>query len=78
MSVCLAVVRGMLTPEQAREAILSRMTPEPVQDILRLKPELSREAAQLNSLPSGERDECLDLFRDLYSQPPSEVVLRED
>jgi len=78
MSVCLAVVRGVLTPEQAREAILSRTTPLPVQEILQLKPELTREAAQLHSLPPGERDECLELFRDLYSQPPKEVVLRED
>ncbi|HEV3028352.1 MAG TPA: protein kinase, partial [Planctomycetota bacterium] len=78
MSVCLAVVRGMLTPEQAREAILSRMTPVPVQEILRLQPELTREAAQLIALPPDERDECLELFKDLYSQAPSEVVLRED
>jgi tetratricopeptide (TPR) repeat protein len=78
MSVCLAVVRGVLTPEQAREAILSRMTPLPVQEILRLKPELAREAAQLNALPPGERDECLELFRDLYSQPPKDLVFRED
>ncbi|HVR86811.1 MAG TPA: hypothetical protein VMU54_20980, partial [Planctomycetota bacterium] len=65
MSVCLAVVRGMLTPEQAREAILSRMTPVPVQEILRLQPGLSREAAQLSALPPEERDECLELFKDL-------------
>jgi len=68
----------MITPEQAREAILSRMTPQPLQEILRLKPELSREAAQLNSLPAGERDECLELFNDLYSQPSGEIVLQED
>jgi len=78
MSVCLAVVRGVLSPEQAREAILSRMTPQPVQEILRLNPELSSEVAQLQSLPQGERDECLDLFKDLYSQPSGEIVLRED
>jgi len=78
MSVCLAVVRGVLSPEQAREAILSRMTPQPVQEILRLNPELSSEVAQLESLPQGERDECLDLFKDLYSQPSGEIVLRED
>jgi len=78
MSVCLAVVRGLLTPEQAREAILSRMPPQPVQELLRLNPDLSGETLQLHSLPPGERDECLDLFRDLYSQPPGEIVLRED
>jgi tetratricopeptide (TPR) repeat protein len=78
MSVCLAVVRGVLTPEQAREAILSRTTPVPVQETLRLKPELLREAAQLHTLPPGERDECLELFKNLYNQPPGEVVTRED
>lgn len=78
MSVCLAVVRGVLSPEQARQAILGRMTPEPVQEILRLKPELTREAARLNSLSPKERDVCLELFRDLYSQPAADVVLRED
>ncbi len=78
MSVCLAVVRGILTPEQAKEAILSRSTPEPVQQILHLAPEISQEASDLSSLPPQERDECLDLFKDLYSQPPADVVLRED
>jgi tetratricopeptide (TPR) repeat protein len=78
MTVCLAVVRGILTPDQAREAILGRTSPDPVLEILRLKPELSREATELNRLPPGERDECLDLFKDLYTQPPEEVVLRED
>lgn len=78
MSVCLAVVRGVLTPDQAREAILSRSTPEPVREILHLAPELSREASDLSSLPPRERDECLDLFKDLYSQPPAATVLTED
>jgi tetratricopeptide (TPR) repeat protein/predicted Ser/Thr protein kinase len=78
MSVCLAVVRGILTPAQAKEAILGRTTPEPVRKLLRLAPELDREAADLNRLPVRERDECLDLFKDLYSQPPGAVVLQED
>lgn len=78
MSVCLAVVRGILTPGQAKEAILGRTSPEPLRELLRLAPELDHEAAELNRLSVRERDECLDLFKDLYSQPPGPVVLQED
>jgi len=77
ISVCLAVVRGLLTPDQAREAILGRTTPEPVRETLRLAPELAREAAELGRLPAGERDECLSVFKHLFSQPPAEVVREE-
>lgn len=78
MSVCLAVVRGMITPEQAKEAISGRSTSEPVHQILRFSVNLARESGDLSLLPEGERDECLDLFMDLYSQSSGEDLLRQD
>jgi len=78
MSVCLAVVRGLLTPEQARAAILGRSVPEPVLQTLRLTSATIPETAQLSQLPPDDRDRCLDLFKQLYDQPPAETVLAED
>jgi tetratricopeptide (TPR) repeat protein/predicted Ser/Thr protein kinase len=78
MSVCLAVVRGKITPEQARAAILARSSPAPLVDMLRLDPALVRDAEQLARLPEQDREQCLELFKELYDSTPAEKVLEED
>jgi serine/threonine protein kinase/Tfp pilus assembly protein PilF len=78
MSVCLAVVRGILSPDQARAAILGRTASVPVSESLRLAPELLREAESLGQLPAEEKEECLAIFKELYDQPPKDEILRED
>ncbi|RPH51605.1 MAG: serine/threonine protein kinase, partial [Planctomycetota bacterium] len=78
MSVCLAVVRGQITTEEARAAILARTSPAPVTETLRLDPAVVRDAAQLGRLPEKDREQCLDLFKELYDSTPGEQVLEED
>ena len=78
MSVCLAVVRGQITTEEARAAILARTSPAPVNETLRLDPAVVRDAAQLGRLPEKDREQCLDLFKELYDSTPGEQVLEED
>ncbi len=78
MSVCLAVVRGKITPEQARAAILARSTPAPLTEMLRLDPALVRDAEQLARLPEQDREQCLELFKELYDSTPGDQVLEAD
>jgi tetratricopeptide (TPR) repeat protein/predicted Ser/Thr protein kinase len=78
LSVCLAVIRGRLTAEQAREAILGRTSAVPLADTLRLDPALVREAEEPARLPERDREQCLDLFKELYDATPAEKVLEED
>jgi hypothetical protein len=78
MSVCLAVVRGRITPDEARAAILARTTPAPVSETLRLDAALVRDAAQLGRLPEKDREQCLELFKELYDSTPGDRVIEED
>ncbi len=78
MSVCLAVVRGQISTEEARAAILARTSPAPINETLRLDPALVQDAAQLGRLPEKDREQCLDLFKELYDSTPGEQVLEED
>jgi tetratricopeptide (TPR) repeat protein/predicted Ser/Thr protein kinase len=78
MSVCLAVVRGKITPEKARAAILARTSPAPLADMLHLDPTLVRDAEQLARLPEQDREQCLELFKELYDSTPGDKVLEED
>jgi tetratricopeptide (TPR) repeat protein len=78
MTVCLAVVRGRISPDQARAAILARTSPAPLRETLRLDAALVREAEQPALLPEKDRQDCLDLFRELYDSTPGEKVLEED
>jgi tetratricopeptide (TPR) repeat protein len=78
MSVCLAVVRGQITPEAARAAILARTSPAPINETLHLDPALVRDASQLDRLDEKDREQCLDLFKELYDSTPAAQVLEED
>jgi tetratricopeptide (TPR) repeat protein len=78
MSVCLAVVRGLITTDQARAAILARTTTDPITESLHLDPKIVGEAAQLGKLPEKDREECLELFKELYDSTPASQVLEED
>ncbi|HLY73692.1 MAG TPA: protein kinase [Planctomycetota bacterium] len=78
MSVCLAVVRGVLTSDQARAAILGRTEPVPVNETLRLPPEILRQAESLGQLPAREQEECLAMFKELYEQPSPAEILDQD
>jgi tetratricopeptide (TPR) repeat protein len=78
MSVCLAVVRGRITPDQARAAILARTSPAPLIDMLQLDPALVRDAEQLARLPERDREQCLELFKELYDSTPGTAVLEQD
>jgi tetratricopeptide (TPR) repeat protein len=78
MSVCLAVVRGRISPDQARAAILARTSPAPVAETLHLDAALVRDAEQLARLPEKDREQCLELFKELYDSTPGDKVLEED
>src|SRR6185295_17692131 len=77
MSVCLAVVRGRITPDQARAAILARTSPAPLIEMLHLDPGLVRDAEQLARLPERDREQCLELFEELYDSTPGDQVLEQ-
>ncbi len=66
LTVSLAVARGVLTRESAREAIRSRSPGSAVTDSLGLSDEVARDARTLSRLPPEERDEALEIFRDLF------------
>jgi len=78
MSVCLAVVRGQITPDQARAAILARTTPEPITETLHVDAATVRDASQLGRLPEHDREEALELFKELYDSTPAEEILEMD
>ena len=78
MSVCLAVVRGKISPEQAKAAILARTSPEPLTETLHLDAATVRDAAQLGKLPEQDRENALELFKELYDPTPAEQVIEKD
>lgn len=78
MSVCLAVVRGVISPDQARAAILARTTQAPLGESLRLHPAILRDVGELSRLPAEDREHCLELFKELWDATPPEQLIEED
>ncbi len=66
MVLSLAVVRKLITREEARTAVLRSGDTAAAARSLGLSQELSKEAAALARLPARERSECLEIFKDLF------------
>jgi hypothetical protein len=78
MSVCLAVVRGQITPSRRRAAILARSTPAPSPKCSASIPRSSGTPSSSARLPEQDREQCLELFKELYDSTPGDKVLEED
>ncbi|MBI2900419.1 MAG: protein kinase [Planctomycetes bacterium] len=77
-TVSLAVARGLVPIERAREAVLGRTAPDPVSATLKLDPGLAREARDIATLPAAQQGACLRVFDELFRQPPPGEVRSQD
>src|SRR5258708_17686662 len=78
MAVCLAVVRGIISIEQGRQALRQRTPATPASGLLGLAAPLREEAAVPARLKGEEISACLSLLERLLPERSGEEILHEE
>src|SRR5579859_38794 len=78
MAVCLAVVRGLISIEQGRQALLQRTPATPASGLLGLAAPLREVAAVPARLHGEEISACLNLLERLLPERSGEEILHEE
>jgi hypothetical protein len=78
MAVCLAVVRGLISIEQGRQALHQRTAATPASGLLGLDAPLRKEAAVPAQLRGEEISACLSLLERLLPERSGEEILQEE